>query len=129
MRPYILIEDLKGDYQSQHQFLVRNYGNPKQCEFCGITGKKESDGRWSIQWARKRDRDYSHNKDDYHQLCRMCHGKYDLTDEKIAHLRKLANNQTPEQLEKLAAKRSVIAKQRKRINGKFVKKTIDTSGI
>ena len=123
MRKYILIEELRGDYQSQHQFLVRNYGNPKKCEFCGIAGKKEADGRWSIQWARKQDREYSHDKNDYHQLCRNCHSKYDLTEEKIERLRNLARNQTPEQLEKLAAKRSVIAKLRERDeHGYFIKR-------
>jgi hypothetical protein len=110
-------------YQSKHQYLKRNFGSPKQCEFCGIEGKKESGGRWSINWAKKHGREYTHNREDYLELCRVCHGKYDLTDDKTARLRYLANNQTPEQRAKLSIKRRQIALNRKRDGtGHFIKR-------
>jgi len=124
LRRYVLIEDLRGDYQSQHQFLVRNHGNPKQCEQCGELGHKEAGGRWSIHWAKKKDREYTHDKNDYLQLCRKCHGLYDLTEEKANRLRRLAQNQTPEQLRKLGEVRSILAQERHRDKyGHFVRTT------
>lgn len=109
-------------YHAKHQFLKRNFGNPPSCELCGVKGKKEKDGRWSIHWSLKKGRVYTHNREDYVGLCRRCHGKYDLTKEKIERLRHLANNQTPKQLQKLSAKRRVIALQRnKDVKGRFTK--------
>lgn len=112
----------KASYESKHQYLKRNYGNPKMCEFCNVTGYKEKGGRWSIHWALRKGKQYTHNLLDYTGLCRKCHGKYDLTVPKIERLRKLAKNQTKEQLEKLSIKRKVIALQRtKDVKGRFTK--------
>lgn len=107
----------KGDnagYQSKHQFLVRNYGNPIECDFCRIQGKKEKGGRWSIHYALIIGFEYSHNRNHYYGLCRKCHGKYDMNDKKHQRLMLMANNQTPEQLKKLSAKRKINVKSRLR---------------
>lgn len=112
----------KASYQSKHQYLKRNYGNPKICDKCGTEGFKEKGGRWSIHWSKKTDAEYTHNREDYLGLCRKCHGKYDLNDDKLERLRTMAKSQTPEQLAKLSIKRSLIAKNRKRDErGNFIK--------
>lgn len=107
-------------YQSIHQWLKRNYGNPSICSMCWEKGQREKGGRWSIQWALKAGYNHSHNKDHYIPLCRSCHRKYDMTPEELCRLKALAGNQTPEQLAKLSAKRRVIALERTRDeNGHF----------
>lgn len=75
-------------YHSKHQYLKRNFGNPQKCEQCSIKGKKEKGGRWNIHWAKKKGKSYTHNREDYLELCRSCHSKYDLTKKKVERLRK-----------------------------------------
>ncbi len=113
----------KGDgagYMSKHQFLKRNFGNPQFCYKCGIKGKEEKDGRWSIHWALKKDKEYSHEIDDYQGLCRCCHGKYDMTDERREHLRNIAKGQKGSK----SINKSLVAKARLRDRyGHFIKAT------
>lgn len=107
-------------YQTKHQFLARNFGNPPSCEHCEAEGVYEWSGRWSIQWAKKQGADYTHVRSDYLGLCRSCHRKYDMTPKEKARLQALSRNQTPEQLAKLSVKRRAIALARPRKpNGAF----------
>ncbi len=127
-----MIKDVKGEknnrwkgnsagYQSKHQFLVRNFGSPSYCENCFTEGYKEKGGRWSIHYAKKHNKEYTHNRENYLGLCRKCHGIYDLDDKKIERLRNLSKTQSEEQLKKLGIKRSFIAMNRQRDkNGKFI---------
>jgi hypothetical protein len=103
-------------YQSKHQFLKRNYGNPLLCDFCGIQGYKENGGRWSIHFAKKLYKEYSHNREDYYGLCRVCHGKYDLNDKKIERFQKMGKLSKGIKSEK----KSLIAKNRNRKYGRFI---------
>jgi len=113
----------KGDdagYHSKHQYLVRNFGNPTHCKFCDTEGHKESDGRWSIHWAKKLEAKYTHENQDYIGLCRKCHGKYDFTEEKRQNLIKAAESQKGNTSEA----KSLIAKNRPRDeHGHFTKAT------
>lgn len=66
------------EIHSMHKYLDYHYGKPTVCEHC----KKEYIGKSKMDWALKKDRTYSRNKKDYFRLCRSCHRKYDLTEEK-----------------------------------------------
>lgn len=118
----------KGDnagYQTFHQWMRRHYGNPDSCEGCGAKGKKEKGGRWSIHWALKRHHNHCHNRDAYQGLCRKCHGKYDMTPEKVAMFKEWSRRPLkPEVAKELARKRSLIAKSRRRDKyGHYIKTT------
>lgn len=63
---------------SKHQYLIKHFGQPRICESPTCDGKTEK--RW-FDWALKRGRTYSHNREDYLRLCRACHRRYDLTPE------------------------------------------------
>jgi len=68
----------KGDkvgYFGLHLWKVARSGNPKECEHCGVAGRKN--GRnWSIHWANKSGK-YLRDLSDWIGLCRRCHSKYD----------------------------------------------------
>ena len=114
-------------YQSVHQWLVRNHGNPRICEDCGKRGMKMKNGRWNIHQSLKQGKEHGHFIERYHGLCYSCHGKYDLTKEKRENLlraNKMSNELTVlKQLER-NKKRSLIAFSKKRdIYGHFTKAT------
>lgn len=113
----------KGDaanYYSKHQYLTRNFGRPKCCDFCDIVGKEEKGGRWSIHYALKKDCEYSHNINDYYKLCRRCHGKYDFTENKRLHLIKIAKAQKGN---KSKEKSKIAINKIRNKYGRFVKTT------
>ncbi|HCX21358.1 MAG TPA: hypothetical protein DHN29_05550 [Cytophagales bacterium] len=56
-------------YSSKHKWMLRHRGKAKKCEFCG------KEGEW-IDWANKSG-EYKREDDDWMQLCRSCHKKYD----------------------------------------------------
>lgn len=60
-----------------HEWFGKNYGKPKKCQNCGAIGRMLN-GRWSVEWAIKRDTNYSRDVNDYLQLCKPCHTVYDL---------------------------------------------------
>ena len=110
----------KGDnagYASKHQFLKRNYGHPLFCAKCGVYGQKEKGGRWSIHWAKKQGREYTHDRLDYLGLCRKCHGKYDWNESKREYVVKAAK--AGKGVKSVA--KSIKASEKKRLNGKFAK--------
>lgn len=68
-------------YRSVHMTLKKRYGKPLFCEnrenrlfpfFC-------SEKCNIFDWAKKSDSKYTALREDYYQLCRSCHKKYDLT--------------------------------------------------
>lgn len=67
----------KVKYAGVHMWMVANYGNPSTCEHC----KKENlFGRY-IDWANK-DHKYTRKREDWMRLCKSCHKKYDLENNK-----------------------------------------------
>lgn len=62
-------------YNSVHNWMYKNYGNPIECDDCGKTGLKQS-GQWNIHWANISDT-YLMERSDWKQLCRKCHKKFD----------------------------------------------------
>lgn len=52
-----------------HKWVRKNKGKAKRCIFCGSTS--------NVQWANK-SHTYSRNLDDWLELCKKCHVKYDI---------------------------------------------------
>lgn len=63
-------------YWTKHKWIVKEYGNPSKCEDCGVVGKKNIGGRWTIQWANISG-EYKRIVSDYKGLCVSCHIKFD----------------------------------------------------
>uniref|UniRef100_A0A6M3L8H8 Uncharacterized protein n=1 Tax=viral metagenome TaxID=1070528 RepID=A0A6M3L8H8_9ZZZZ len=67
-------------YSAVHKWLVKEYGNPQFCEFCGIEGeyKERKDGSkfWTIEWSNKTGQ-YIKDRKHYFGLCAKCHINYD----------------------------------------------------
>ena len=61
-----------------HRWMDYNYGRPKLCEGEVCSGKSDI-----FEWALKKGKTYTHDRDAFLRLCRSCHRKYDLTQEKI----------------------------------------------
>lgn len=63
--------DFKGEtYAGLHDWVERNLGKPRECEFCGCTDKKV------YQWSNKSG-EYKAELSDWQRLCVKCHAKYD----------------------------------------------------
>ena len=71
----------EASYSSKHKYLTRNYGNIQKCQKCGVAGRKVS-GKWTIEWAKRRDCEYTHHREDYLGLCKPCHRQYDMKPDK-----------------------------------------------
>ncbi len=77
-----------------HQWLADNFGKASLCEnrdknilsfACKGTSKV-------FQWAKKKDKEYTKNKNDYFQLCISCHRKYDITEKTWESRKKSISN-------------------------------------
>ena len=68
-------------YTRVHQHLRSHHKKTGVCDFC----KEEK----RTQNAKKHDREYTRNIEDYHELCYSCHNRYDCTDEKRAKISKI----------------------------------------
>jgi hypothetical protein len=67
----------KASYSAIHGQLRRNYGNASKCEHCNTLSSKR------YEWALKKGRTYSKDKEDYLELCTKCHRIYDNLQEKL----------------------------------------------
>jgi len=63
-------------YGTKHKMINRQYGNHKKCYECGIKGKKNKGGKWTIQWANISG-NYKRDIKDYKGLCTKCHSVFD----------------------------------------------------
>ena len=62
------------EYNKVHYSLRAKYGKANRCDFkdtCSGISK-------NYEWALKKGRDYSDNSEDYYNLCKSCHVKYDF---------------------------------------------------
>jgi hypothetical protein len=57
-------------YDTIHAWMRRNHPKTGTCAGCGASSKTE--------WALIHGREYSRDRDDYRELCRKCHSRYDL---------------------------------------------------
>jgi len=69
----------KVGYFAVHSWLYRNFGIPSKCENCGIEGKKNLNNKWTIQWAKLKDKAYIRKRENFKALCSKCHINYDGT--------------------------------------------------
>lgn len=63
----------KASYHAKHAYLALHFGKANHCEMEHCSGKSIH-----FEWALKKGREYSHDPEDYLQLCKSCHCKYDL---------------------------------------------------
>lgn len=59
----------KKEYNTIHQWRLRNYKKTGVCEHCGETAK--------TQWANKTGNYLRDDNDDWLELCARCHGDFD----------------------------------------------------
>jgi hypothetical protein len=59
-------------YAAKHAHIRLVYGKAAQCDLVGCERKSKR-----FEWALKRGHEYSHNREDYMQLCKPCHVRYD----------------------------------------------------
>lgn len=57
-------------YFGIHAWITREYGQPKECQFCFTTNSKK------YEWANI-SKEYKRERNDYIRLCTSCHRKYD----------------------------------------------------
>ena len=57
-------------YTGLHQWVSRQLGKPKKCEFCGTTTARK------FEWANI-NKEYKRNLTDWVRLCTKCHRNYD----------------------------------------------------
>lgn len=79
------------NYATSHHWMVRYYGNPKACVGNECSGKSKK-----FDWALKRGKTASRNPKDYLTLCRSCHMKYDMTDDKRKVFSERAKKRIPQ---------------------------------
>lgn len=61
----------KVGYHAVHDWLYLNFGKANKCENCG------SDKR--VQWAKLKEKSYERKRENFWQLCCLCHIEYDKT--------------------------------------------------
>ena len=76
----------KKEYRDIHQWLRATYGRPQICEQEQCSGLSKT-----YDWALKSGMSHKKDKNNYLRLCRKCHGKYDVTDEKKRRLLEIAH--------------------------------------
>jgi hypothetical protein len=63
-------------YKAIHIWLLNNFGKANKCENKTCEGKSNN-----FHWAKIKDKQYTHNRDNFFQLCSVCHSKYDFKEE------------------------------------------------
>ena len=85
------------EYHRVHYALRTKYAKANKCEF-EDTCSGESN---NFEWALKKGREYSDNPEDYYQLCKSCHVKYDFkgvsekNKQRMSLLGKMRKGETP----------------------------------
>lgn len=61
----------KVGYHAVHDWLHKNFGKAIKCEQCGSEKR--------VQWAKLKNRKYLRKRENFWQLCCLCHIEYDKT--------------------------------------------------
>jgi hypothetical protein len=67
---------LKGGYHAIHKWIYKNYGKAIKCE--NIDCEKRSN---DFEWALSKGKKYEYKRENFIQLCKSCHIKYDFTEQ------------------------------------------------
>ncbi len=70
-----------------HTWLRRTFGSANKCENPDCNGKVKK-----YTWALKKGCKYERSRDNYMQLCRSCHAKYDMDENTIKILKEISPN-------------------------------------
>lgn len=62
-------------YHAIHHWLKITYGRANRCENKECLGKSKN-----YNWAKKKDKEYAYDRDNFEQLCRSCHSKLDVSE-------------------------------------------------
>src|SRR3990167_8451284 len=62
---------------AKHKWLYKHFGRPQICENKSCAGNSNF-----FEWCLKKGKEYSHERNDYLRLCRSCHRRYDMDEEK-----------------------------------------------
>lgn len=60
-------------YDGLHDWVERNFGKPKLCDFCGTTDSKH------FEWSNVSG-EYKPIESDWQRLCKKCHCRYDFNN-------------------------------------------------
>lgn len=77
-------------YSAIHKWMVKYYGNPKNCENCGKVGSLNKGNRWNIHWANISG-NYIRSRKDFVGLCVSCHLTKDKVILNIRHMKEKLN--------------------------------------
>ena len=61
-------------YSGIHDWLAKNYGQPKTCEICERKDKKR------YEWALVKGKKYERKRKNFIRLCKRCHNDYDCVN-------------------------------------------------
>lgn len=81
----------KNEHTKYHKHLKRKFGKACKCENINC----QSINTKRFEWAKRKDRSYTSDADDYIQLCPSCHRKYDFNEdirEKLKSKKRGENN-------------------------------------
>jgi hypothetical protein len=67
----------RASYSALHRWLRENFPKTGTCEECGNVGKTD------LAFKRHPER-HTRDRDDYRELCRSCHVKFDTTHKAVA---------------------------------------------
>ncbi len=66
----------RSEYSSIHSWIRKNFGSAQKCEGSNCTGPSKR-----IEWALLKGKKYERKRENFIQLCKSCHVKYDATPE------------------------------------------------
>jgi hypothetical protein len=81
----------KATYPAFHCWLRSNFGSANKCENPNCLGISKN-----YDWALIHGKTYDHIKDNFIQLCRSCHVKYDMSEETKKKISKGVSKQRKE---------------------------------
>lgn len=85
------------EYVIIHRWLRESFGSANKCELCMQKDSKVYD------WALKKGFEYEKKRDNFMQLCRSCHAKYDETHKNLP-----SRKGVPASIESILASRKAI---------------------
>lgn len=89
---------MKKTYNNVHYLIRKTYGKADHCEFCNIKGAKK------YEWALLKGKDIEFKRENFIQLCKSCHSKYDNAQTNFKNSRKNISEEHRKRLKEAALK-------------------------